>query len=85
MSVFGVHSVGPVALFAMAGALLHVLNHACSSPVSSSRRAVIQAVGTREIDLLGGVQKRMPRRRRSSDRVRGRVRLPPLNGFVASS
>ena len=84
MSVFGVHSVGPVALFAMAGALLHVLNHAVfKSCLFLGAGAVIQAVGTREIDLLGGVQKRMPRTAAlflvACAAVCG---LPPLNGFV---
>ncbi len=85
VGVFGVHSVGPVAQLAMAGALLHVLNHAVfKTCLFLGAGAVIQSVGTREIDLLGGLQKRMPRTGvvflTAAAAICG---LPPLNGFVS--
>jgi len=84
MGVFGTYSMGPAAQIAMAGALLHVLNHALfKSCLFLVAGAVTHATGTREIDLLGGLQKLMPRSGGvfllASAAVCG---LPPLNGFV---
>ncbi|QWV98449.1 hydrogenase [Geomonas nitrogeniifigens] len=68
-----------------AGALLHVVNHALfKSLLFLSAGSVIHATGTREIDLLGGVSRRLPRT--SLFFLVGAVAicgLPPLNGFVS--
>ncbi|QXE88977.1 hydrogenase [Geomonas subterranea] len=68
-----------------AGALLHVVNHALfKALLFLSAGSVIHATGTREIDLLGGVARRLPRT--ASFFLVGAVAicgLPPLNGFVS--
>lgn len=74
-----------MAFLGFAGGLLHVLNHAVfKSLLFLSAGSVLHATGTREIDHLGGLLKRMP--------VTGLVflvgsvaicGLPPLNGFVS--
>ena len=75
----------PMAFLGLAGGLLHVLNHALfKSLLFLGAGAVAHATGTREIDRLGGLLKRMP--------VTGATflvgaaaicGLPPLNGFVS--
>ncbi len=51
----------PMMLLGMAGALLHVLNHATfKSLLFLGAGSVIHASGTREIDLMGGVWRRLP-------------------------
>lgn len=72
-------------LLGMSGALLHVLNHAAfKSLLFFSAGAVIHAIGTREIDLMGGLARRTPYTAISF--LVGAVAicgLPPLNGFVS--
>jgi len=72
-------------LLGMAGALLHVLNHATfKALLFLGAGAVIHATGTREIDLMGGLARRMPYT--SAFFLVGAVAicgLPPLNGFVS--
>jgi hydrogenase-4 component B len=67
------------------GALLHVWNHSLfKSLLFFNAGAVIHAVGTRNIDQLGGLAKRMPRV--TVLFVFGAIAicaLPPLNGFVS--
>ncbi len=73
------------AVLGFAGALLHVLNHAVfKSLLFFGAGSVVHATGTRHIDRLGGLIKRMP--------VTGATflvgaaaisALPPLNGFVS--
>jgi len=69
----------------LGGALLHVWNHALfKSLLFFSAGSVIHATGTREIDQLGGLAKRMPRT--SLCFLIGAIAicgLPPLNGFVS--
>lgn len=69
----------------MAGALLHVVNHAVfKALLFLGAGSVIHASGTREIDLMGGVWRRMPWS--SAFFLVGAVAicgLPPLNGFVS--
>lgn len=72
-------------LLGMSGALLHVLNHALfKALLFFGAGAVIHATGTREMDLMGGVGRRL-----SSTALLfgvGAVAicgLPPLNGFVS--
>ncbi|OYV95349.1 MAG: hypothetical protein B7Z73_02455 [Planctomycetia bacterium 21-64-5] len=72
-------------MLGLGGALLHVWNHALfKSLLFLSAGSVIHAVGTREIDLLGGLAKTMPRT--AVLFLIGAVAicgLPPLNGFVS--
>ena len=85
VGLFGVSSSAPlIAILGLSGALLHVVNHAMfKGLLFLGAGAVLHATGTREIDRLGGLAKRMPW-------VAGAVMvgavaisgLPPLNGFV---
>jgi hydrogenase-4 component B len=72
-------------LLGLAGSLLHVWNHSLfKSLLFFSAGSVIHAAGTREIDRLGGLAKRMPWTALSF--LIGAVAicgLPPLNGFVS--
>ena len=72
-------------LLGLGGALLHVWNHSLfKSLLFLNAGAVIHATGTREIDRLGGLAKRMPRT--AALFAAGAVAicaLPPLNGFVS--
>jgi hydrogenase-4 component B len=69
----------------MAGALLHVLNHALfKALLFLSAGAAIHGAGTRDIDRMGGLARRMPLT--SLMFCLGAVAicgLPPLNGFVS--
>ena len=72
-------------MLGMAGALLHVLNHAIfKALLFLGAGSVIHACGTREIDLLGGVARRLPYTALlfgvGAVAICG---LPPLNGFVS--
>ena len=73
------------AVLGFAGGLLHVWNHAAfKSLLFYSAGAVIHATGTREIDALGGLFRRM--RFTGAAFLVGAVAicgLPPLNGFVS--
>lgn len=69
----------------MAGALLHVLNHSFFKPLLFfGSGAIIHATGTREMNLMGGVGKGMPRVAFlvlvGSVAICG---IPPLNGFIS--
>ncbi len=69
----------------LAGALLHVLNHSLFKPLLfMGAGSLLHAVHTRQIDLLGGLGKRMPRTfvlfAIGAVAICG---LPPLNGFVS--
>jgi hydrogenase-4 component B len=74
-----------MAFLGFAGGLLHVVNHAAfKSLLFMGAGAVLHATGTREIDLLGGLLKRMPAT--AACFLVGSVAicgLPPLNGFVS--
>jgi hydrogenase-4 component B len=69
----------------MAGALLHVWNHALfKSLLFLSAGSVLHATGTREIDRLGGLLRLMPRT--GAAFLIGAVAicgLPPLNGLIS--
>lgn len=69
----------------LAGGLLHVWNHGMfKALLFLSAGAVVHATGTREIDALGGLYRRMPWS--GSAFLLGAVAisgLPPLNGFVS--
>ena len=74
-----------LAFFGMAGALLHVVNHATfKSLLFLAAGSVIHASGTREIDEMGGAARRLPWT--SGFFLVGAIAicgLPPLNGFVS--
>jgi hydrogenase-4 component B len=74
-----------IALLGIAGALLHVWNHALfKALLFLGAGAVIHASGTDEIDRLGGLARRLPRT--AIGFALGAVAicgLPPLNGFVS--
>jgi hydrogenase-4 component B len=69
----------------LAGALLHVVNHATfKALLFLAAGSVIHATGTREIDLMGGVARRLPLT--TTFFLIGAVAicgLPPLNGFIS--
>lgn len=72
-------------LLGTAGALLHVINHATfKALLFLGAGSVIHATGTREIDLMGGVARRLPYTALlfgvGAVAICG---LPPLNGFVS--
>lgn len=79
------YAMPTVAFLGFAGGLLHVVNHAVfKSLLFLGAGSVLHAAGTREIDRLGGLLRRMP--------VTGLTflvgaaaicGLPPLNGFVS--
>lgn len=74
-----------MAFLGLAGALLHVINHAVfKSLLFLSAGSVIHAAGTGDIEHLGGLLKRLPATGLAflvgSAAICG---LPPLNGFVS--
>jgi hydrogenase-4 component B len=72
-------------LLGLAGALLHVWNHGLFKPLLFfGAGAVMNAAGTRDIERLGGLAKRMPAL--AALFLLGSVAicaLPPLNGFAS--
>lgn len=75
----------PMMQLGMGGALLHVFNHATfKALLFLGAGSVIHATGTREIDLMGGVARRLPYTALlfgvGAVAICG---LPPLNGFVS--
>lgn len=86
LALLGVsHSMPVLTLLGLCGALLHTLNHALfKSLLFLGAGSVIHACGTREIDRMGGVIKKMPYT--AAFFLTGAVAicgLPPLNGFVS--
>jgi formate hydrogenlyase subunit 3/multisubunit Na+/H+ antiporter MnhD subunit len=86
VGLLGVSAGSPaIAALGIAGGLLHVLNHALfKGLLFLGAGAVIHGTGTREIDHLGGLLKRMPWT--GVTFLIGAVAisgLPPLNGFVS--
>ena len=76
---------GAMMLLGMSGALLHVLNHATfKALLFLGAGSVIHATGSREIDLMGGVARKLPYTALlfgvGAVAICG---LPPLNGFVS--
>lgn len=73
-----------LAICGFAGAFMHIINHALfKSLMFLGSGVLIHATGTREIDLMGGLAKKMPLTSLlfliGSLAISG---LPPLNGFV---
>lgn len=74
-----------LAYLGMAGALLHLLNHSLFKPLLFlGSGVIIHASGTRDMNLMGGLAKGMPRTAflllLGSIAICG---IPPLNGFVS--
>lgn len=86
LGTLGVASGLPaLAVLGFGGGLLHVINHALfKGLLFLGAGAVLHGTGTREIDLLGGLQRRMPWTGTTfligAAAISG---LPPLNGFVS--
>ena len=74
-----------LAALGLMGGLLHVLNHAIfKSLLFFGAGAVAHATGTRDMDLMGGLQKKMPRTALAFGIGAAAIcGLPPLNGFVS--
>ncbi len=74
-----------IAVLGFAGALLHTLNHALfKSLLFLGAGAVVRATGTRMLDRLGGLGRRMPLTALAFGLgAVAIVGLPPLNGFVS--
>ncbi|MCC7518818.1 MAG: oxidoreductase [Verrucomicrobiae bacterium] len=72
------------AALAVAGALIHIWNHACfKSLLFLGAGAVRHAAGTTDLDLLGGLLKRMPVTGASFlAGAAALAALPPLGGFL---
>lgn len=79
------HGLPVVAALGFAGGLLHVVNHALfKGLLFLGAGAAAQAAGTRDLDRLGGLAKRMPVT--AAAFLIGALAicgLPPLNGFVS--
>ena len=76
-----------LAYLGMAGALLHVLNHSCFKPLLFlASGVIIHTRGTRDMNLLGGLARCMPRTAllvlTGSVAICG---IPPLNGFISEA
>lgn len=84
--MIGLGMQNPVLAFlGFAGGILHVLNHSLfKSLLFFSAGSVYAATGTRDINLLGGIMKKMPLTAGlfllASIAISG---LPPLNGFIS--
>jgi formate hydrogenlyase subunit 3/multisubunit Na+/H+ antiporter MnhD subunit len=79
------YRVPAMAVLGLCAALLHVVNHALfKSLLFLGAGAVLHATGTRDMDRLGGLGKRMPHTAVGfligAAAISG---LPPLNGFVS--
>ncbi len=86
LGMLGVHyGIPAVAALGFAGGLLHVLNHALfKGLLFLGAGAVAHATGTRDIERLGGLLKRMPWT--GAAFLAGAVAicgLPPFNGFAS--
>lgn len=86
LGLLGVAEHAPaLAVLGFGGGLLHVINHAFfKGLLFLGAGSVLHAIGTLEIDLLGGLIKRMPWT--AATFLAGAVAicgLPPLNGFIS--
>ncbi len=76
-----------VAAIGFAGGLLHVWNHAAMKGLMFlSAGSVVHGTGTRDLEKMGGLMKRMPLTGKLM--VAGAIgiaALPPMNGFVSES
>ena len=83
--VFSVAGLQTIAFLALAGALFHTLNHAIfKSLLFMTSGSIVNVTGTRNIEEMGGLIKRMPKT--AVLFLIGAVSisaLPPFNGFVS--
>jgi hydrogenase-4 component B len=83
--IFRAADLGALAVLALVAALYHVVNHAAFKGVLFlGAGAVVHATGTRNMDAMGGIIRRMPWT--AACFLLGAVAisaLPPLNGFVS--
>lgn len=83
--IFTLSGLQAVAFLALAGALFHTLNHAIfKSLLFMASGSLVNATGTRNIEEMGGLIKRMPKTALLF--LIGAVSisaLPPFNGFVS--
>jgi len=79
------HGNAAMASLGLAGAVLHVLNHALfKSLLFLATGAVLHATGTRQIDRLGGLMRRMPSTGTAFLLGSAAIcSLPPLGGFIS--
>jgi hydrogenase-4 component B len=83
--MFQSYGLGALAALALVGGLYHTLNHACfKALLFLGAGAVLHATGTRNMEELGGLVKRMPRTALCFLIGAAAISaLPPLNGFVS--
>jgi hydrogenase-4 component B len=83
--VFRIHGLYGLALVGLLGALLHCLNHAVfKSLLFMAAGSVVSSAGTRNIEEMGGLLKRMPHTGLLFFVGAASISaLPPLNGFVS--
>jgi hydrogenase-4 component B len=84
--LIGVSINNPIlASFGLMGGLLHVLNHALfKGLLFFGAGSVVHATGTRDMDHMGGLQKKMPYTALTFAVGAAAIcGLPPLNGFVS--
>jgi formate hydrogenlyase subunit 3/multisubunit Na+/H+ antiporter MnhD subunit len=83
--MFRAGALGELAALALVAALYHVVNHAAfKALLFLGAGSVVHATGTRDMEAMGGLVKRMPWT--SAAFLLGAVAiagLPPLNGFVS--
>ena len=75
----------PLAAVALAAAMLHVINHAAfKALLFLGAGSILTATGTRDLDRLGGLARRMPVTAATfAIGALAIASLPPLNGFVS--
>jgi formate hydrogenlyase subunit 3/multisubunit Na+/H+ antiporter MnhD subunit len=83
--IFSLAGLEAIAFLALAGALFHTLNHAIfKSLLFMTSGSIVNATGTRNIEEMGGLIKRMPKTALLF--LIGAISisaLPPFNGFVS--
>jgi len=80
----GAHSAYPLAALAFAGALLHVFNHSLfKGLLFMGAGSVLHGAGTAELEVLGGLSKKMPHTALLFlGGAAAACAFPPLNGFA---
>jgi hydrogenase-4 component B len=83
--MFGSYGLTPLAVLAFVGGLYHTINHACfKGLLFFGAGSVLHATGSRNMEEMGGLIKRMPRTALAFLVGSAAIAaLPPLNGFVS--
>lgn len=83
--VFASNGNRPLAAVALAAAMLHVINHAAfKGLLFLGAGSIVAATGSRDLDRLGGLGKRMPVTAATfAIGALAIASLPPMNGFVS--